>query len=367
MLHTGSNAAYAQAWLPPKGTFSYTVDYTDILNKKHFTNNTCFPVCDQPNEVDVGHTDNQVISLSASYSPTDRISVNASLPVVRTRYRGEGHGGHDHEIDDGSWHSTVTDLQLTVNYQLVTGAFGLSPYVGAVIPTHDYTTFGHSAPGRGLNEYWVGAYAAMSLHEWIPRTYVQLRGNYAFVEEVLDIAHDRINAVLEIGYFPTPAWNVRVMVSEQWTDGGINVPVPLDDPQVSAPRPAGGGGIRGRRRRHDLDRQRARQRIRLLHAGDRGHERPQGRPSLFNRRQLRPRRTPLTRAAPAAFTRLHAIFTRTSCTVRVLPANLISRRIRVVRPERGGQNQAACGPGRLTCTFQTRDEGRAACARAAWY
>ena len=71
----------------------------------------------------------------------------------------------------------------------------------------------------------------MSLNEWIPRTYVQLRGNYAFVEEVLDIAHDRINAVLEIGYFPTPEWNVRVMVSQQWTNGGINVPVPLDDPR----------------------------------------------------------------------------------------------------------------------------------------
>lgn len=221
--------ARAQAWLPPKGSFSYTIDYTDVLNKKHYTNDVCRPVC--PDEVDVGHTDNQIVGLSASYSPTDRISVNASLPVVRTRYRGPGLGGHDHEIDDGTWHSTITDLQLTVNYQLVSGAFGLAPYVGAVIPTHDYTTFGHSAPGRGLNEYWVGAYAAMSLNEWIPRTYVQLRGNYAFVEEVLDIAHDRINAVLEIGYFPTPDWNVRVMVSQQWTNGGINVPVPLDDPR----------------------------------------------------------------------------------------------------------------------------------------
>ena len=27
------------------------------------------------------------------------------------------------------------------------------------------------------------------------------------------------------GLLPVPAWNVRVMISEQWTDGGINVPV----------------------------------------------------------------------------------------------------------------------------------------------
>jgi hypothetical protein len=216
-------AAQGQAWLPQKGSFSYTVDYTDILNKKHYT-----PTGD---EVDVGHTDNNVLSLSASYSPTDRISINASVPVVRTRYRGEGLGGHDHPIDDGSWHTTVTDLQFTVNYQLVTGAFGLAPYVGAVVPTHDYTTFGHSAPGRGLNEYWAGFYGAMSLNEWIPRTYVQLRGNYAFVEEVMDVAHDRINATLEVGYFPTPTWNVRLLLSEQWTNGGIDVPIPQTDPR----------------------------------------------------------------------------------------------------------------------------------------
>jgi hypothetical protein len=225
-------AAQGQAWLPPKGTFSYSLDYTDILNKKHYTNEVCRPEC--PDEVDVGHTDNQILTLSASYSPTDRISVNASLPYVRTRHRDDDPlvpDSHDDPIDDGSWHSTITDLQFTVNYQLVTGAFGLAPYVGAVIPVKSYVTAGHSAPGRGLNELWVGTYAAMSLNEWIPRTYVQLRGNYAFVEEVIDIAHDRINATLEIGYFPTPSWNVRLMYSQQWTDGGINLPVPVEDPR----------------------------------------------------------------------------------------------------------------------------------------
>jgi hypothetical protein len=222
-------AAQGQAWLPPKGTFSYTIDYTDILYKKHFTNDVCRPEC--PDAEDFGHTDNQVLSLSGSYSPTDRISVNAMLPVVRTRYRGEF--AHDSPVDDGDWHTTITDLQLTVNYQLLTGAFGLAPYVGAVIPTHDYVTLGHSAPGRGLNEFWVGTYAAMSLNEWIPRTYVQVRGNYAFVEEVVNVAHDRINAMVEIGYFPTPSWNVRLIYSQQWTSGGINVPVNPDLPDAA--------------------------------------------------------------------------------------------------------------------------------------
>jgi len=215
-------AARAQAWLPQKGSFSYSIDYSDTLNKKHYL--------PDGSERDVGHTDLNIFTISGSYSPSDRISVNASLPFVKSRYRGPGLGGHDTPIDDGTWHSTFTDLQFTVNYQLVNGVFGLAPYVGAVIPTHDYTTFGHSAPGRGLDEFWVGTYAAISLNEWIPRTYVQVRGNYAFVEKVMGISHDRINATLEIGYFFNPSWNIRVIGSEQWTDGGINVPVPVTDP-----------------------------------------------------------------------------------------------------------------------------------------
>ncbi len=214
--------ARAQAWLPPEGSYSYSIDYSSTLNKKHYTTDG--------GEVDVGHTDVDIMTLSGSYSLSDRITINASLPVVKSRYRGPGLGGHDTTIDDGTWHSTITDLNFTVAYQLLNGAFGLSPYVGAVVPTHDYTTFGHSAPGRGLNEVWLGAYAAVSLNEWIPRTYVQVRGNYAFVEEVENISHDRINAVLEIGYFFNPSWNIRAIVSEQWTDGGINVPVPPTDP-----------------------------------------------------------------------------------------------------------------------------------------
>lgn len=156
--------------------------------------------------------------------------INVSLPFVKSRYRGPGGGGHNTPIDDGSWHDTITDLQLSVHYQLVDGPNAFAPYVGVIIPTNTYVTFGHSAPGRGLEEYWLGFYAASSLNEWIPRTYVQLRGNYAFVEEIAGVSHDRINATLEIGYFLNPDWSARLIASEQWTQGGVQIPVPLTDP-----------------------------------------------------------------------------------------------------------------------------------------
>ena len=136
----------------------------------------------------------------------------------------------DTEIDNGSWHSTVTDLQLSVHFKVTEGPIAFAPYVGVVIPTHEYVVQGHAAPGRGLNEYWVGMYFGSSLNEWIPRTYVQGRYNYAFVDEVAGIAHDRNNADLEIGYFLNSNWSIRVLAGWQDTLGGIDVPVPVTSP-----------------------------------------------------------------------------------------------------------------------------------------
>lgn len=215
--------AGAQAWLPEKGSLSLSLDFSDVLNKDHYNR--------FGDEVDVGHTSIEITSLSASYSPSDRVHLSATLPYVNSRYRGAGGGGHDTPIDDGSWHGTVTDLLVTAHYQLADGAIGFAPYVGALIPTRNYESFGHSAPGRRLDEVWLGFYAARSLNDWIPRTYVQLRGNYAFVEEVLGISHDRTNATLEIGYFINESWSARAIVSQQWTHGGIAVPVvPMTSP-----------------------------------------------------------------------------------------------------------------------------------------
>ena len=212
----------AQAWLPSKGSMSVSLDHTDMLNKKHYFSDG--------REVDVGHTDLEITSISGSYSPSDRVLIDASLSYVKSRYRGAGGGGHDTEIDNGSWHGSVTDLQLSAHFQVTDGPIAFAPYIGVVYPTNTYTTFGHSAPGRGLEELWLGFYAARSLHEWIPRTYVQFRGNYAFVEQIAGVSHDRTNATFEVGYFFNQDWNARLIVSEQWTHGGVHIPIPVTDP-----------------------------------------------------------------------------------------------------------------------------------------
>jgi hypothetical protein len=206
----------AQAWLPEKGSMSFSLDYSDVLYKKHFT--------DTGDEIDVGHTSTEIIGLSATYSPSDRWQLHASLPYVKSRYIGSA--PHPTEVDDGNWHGTFSDLLLAAHYQVTESPIGFAPFVAVVIPVKDYETLGHAAPGRELDEYWLGFYAARSLNEWIPRTYVQTRFSYAFVEKVAGVSHDRTNASLEIGHFLNESWSGQLFVARQWTDGGVNIPLP---------------------------------------------------------------------------------------------------------------------------------------------
>lgn len=210
----------AQAWLAERGSATVSLEYTNILNKKHFTSTG--------DEVDAGHTRAEALTVSASFALTDRLLLDALVPYVRTRYSGDR--PHPTTVDNGHEHGTVTDLQLALHYQLTLEPVALAPYVAAIIPTRNYETLGHAAPGRGLKEYWVGVWAGKTLEQWIPRTYLQGRYNYAFVEKVAGVSHDRSNAELEIGYFLNEAVSIRVVGSWLETHGGIELPLPVTDP-----------------------------------------------------------------------------------------------------------------------------------------
>lgn len=220
LLLAFAGAARAQAWLPERGHFMFSTAYSDNINKKHYLPNG--------DELDVGHTRTKMIGLSAMYAPTDRWMIEAGIPYVEGRYRGSR--PHPTEVDDGDYHGTVTDLHLAVHFRAITEPFALAPYIGVVVPLADYETLGHAAPGRGLEELWLGFYVGKSLDPWIPGTYVQARYNYAFVEHVAGVSHDRTNADLEIGWFMTPQWSIRALFSAIDTHGGIPVPVPPTHP-----------------------------------------------------------------------------------------------------------------------------------------
>ena len=121
--------------------------YTDTLDKKHTGANG--------HEVDVGHIRTFNYGFAAAYSPTDRLMFAASLPLVRSRYYGPD--PHPTTTDNGEYHSTFTDLRTEVHYQLLLNdVWALAPYAAYVLPTHTYAVLGHAAPGRGLDELWLG-------------------------------------------------------------------------------------------------------------------------------------------------------------------------------------------------------------------
>lgn len=215
-----ATCANAQAWLPESGTTTFSLGLNDVLNKKHYL--------PDGSEFDAGHTRVKSTSLSFAWSPSDRWMITGGLPYVRSRYYGER--PHPTEIDDGHEHSTFTDLRVEAHYQLLDGPVAFAPFAAFVVPVKDYETLGHAAPGRGLKEYWLGFYTGALLDDWLPSTYVQLHYDYAIVEKVVGISHDRSRADLEFGHFLTPAWALSVNAAWQQTHGGIDVPIPPSNP-----------------------------------------------------------------------------------------------------------------------------------------
>jgi hypothetical protein len=203
---------HAQAWLPDGGTTSFGVSYTDTLDKKHTTAGG--------QEVDVGHIRTLIYGFAAAYSSTDRLMFAASLPLVRSRYYGPD--PHPTTTDDGDYHTTFTDLRTEVHYQLLLNdVWALAPYAAYVLPTHTYSTLGHAAPGRGLDELWLGLSAGASLDKIIPRAYMSATFTYAVVQHVVGISHDKEDIDGSIGWFATPSVSVQAFVNWQKTLGGF--------------------------------------------------------------------------------------------------------------------------------------------------
>ena len=126
-------------------------------------------------------------------------------------------------LDDGSYHQTFQDFRFDVRYNLTKRGVVLTPFVGSILPSHDYPYFAHAAPGRHLKELQVGASAARLLDSLVPGLFVQGRYSYGFTERILDISHNRSNFELELGYFLTPKLRLLSLNTAQITHGGVDL------------------------------------------------------------------------------------------------------------------------------------------------
>src|SRR5262249_15036111 len=127
--------------------------------------------------------------------------------------------------------------RMAVRYNITRNGAVITPYIGTVVPSHDYTYYGHAAAGERLRELSVGAYAAKLFINGVPGLFVSGRASYGFVEKVVDISHNRSTGDFEAGYFVTPWLRGFGMVSGQYTHGGMDLPLAGSNALPLAVRP----------------------------------------------------------------------------------------------------------------------------------
>jgi len=205
----------AQAWVPEKGSGTVSLGVQQLNVKKHLAGTVVR---------DAGHINTGVLLADVTYGVTDKFAVDLAIPFVVTKYSGSAPHANT-TIDDGTHHNSFTDFRMSVRYNLTRKGAVIIPYVGSVVPSHDYAYYGHSAFGEQLNEVQVGTFVAKLFTSGVPGMFVSSRIAYGFVEKVQDISHNRSMADLEAGYFVTPAFRAFGMMNGQRTHGGIDFPL----------------------------------------------------------------------------------------------------------------------------------------------
>jgi hypothetical protein len=221
-----TSPARAQAYLPPQGEGTVSLLYQDMAVTYHYLPTT---------PVDRGHIRGQTLLVDVTYGLTDSVAVGFVVPWIASKYTGSSphplvdssgpipvlYGANP--LDDGTYHGTFQDFRFDVRYNVTTRGVVLTPFVGSIVPSHDYTYFAHTAPGRDLKEVQVGVLAAKLLDTIVPGLFVQGRYGYGFTEKVLDISHNRSSMDFEVGYFLTPKLRLLGLGVGQRTHGGFDL------------------------------------------------------------------------------------------------------------------------------------------------
>lgn len=220
VLLTTAASARAQAWPIPKRTGAVSLVYQWIDNTGHRLSDGKL--------LEDGKSRNQGLAFAFDYGVTDKLSVSVGLPYVGARYIGPNLPPLPPELQspndvDGEWHSGFQDFAIAARYNAVSrGAFVLTPGVALVIPSHSYAYRGEAVLGRRLKELQLGVSLGRTLDEISPKLFVAARYAYAFVEQAeVDVANNRSNVALELGFVPVPKLTLQAGALWQRTHGGL--------------------------------------------------------------------------------------------------------------------------------------------------
>jgi hypothetical protein len=224
----GAVPARAQAWLPPRGEAALTLGYNRMWATEHIDY--------QGRPFSPGDMIFNNVGLDLSYGVTDRVAVRVGVPFVTSKYD----GAFPHPTiagvasqDDGKWHSRFQDFASELRYRVTSGSLAVTPFVGLVVPTHDYPSYGHGAAGRSLVEGRFGVSAGRLLDPLLPDAYLQVRYTYAVPEKVLGISHNASQLVADLGYLFGSSLTLRAIGAWQKTHGGWEAPIDFP-PRTSA-------------------------------------------------------------------------------------------------------------------------------------
>jgi hypothetical protein len=219
---------FAQAWLPPKGEGAVSLGVQTVFFDGHFDN--------VGHKVGAGKSRASNLLLGVSYSFTDRLMGEVTVPYVITRYTGNpadltfGNPAFvsDDVLDNGTSHSTFQDFRLELHYNVLRDSrrrglqnLSVTPFFSFIVPSHSYEYRGESAFGRDLREYALGVSAGRPLAPVLPKAYVEAQYAYSFVQSANNIPLNHSNVDLEMGYFLPHSISVRGFGSWLGTHGGL--------------------------------------------------------------------------------------------------------------------------------------------------
>ena len=216
---TVCSTASAQAWLPPPREGSVTMAM-QLLTADHLDRKGDF--------LDRGRVSSATLVTGLEYGVTELFSIDAKVAFVAAKHEGADrlHG----PLDTGIYHGAVQDARLALGLQVPTHrSLALAPYVAVILPTHDYETRGHSAPGRHLRALQLGAWIGRDLDAVLPNVHVQGHYAFSFVERVGGMSINRSNLDVEAGYAPASFLTITVATGLQRTHGGLEFPLPRDE------------------------------------------------------------------------------------------------------------------------------------------
>lgn len=214
--------ARAQAWVDDQGTLEFSLDYNlGISNKVVVDKGNDFP--------DAGSTTHE-FTLAAEYAPIEHLAVGVGLPLVMIEYTGQKNAASAHpgggRYDDGSFHTTLTDLRAGARYQLLEDPLALTPHIAVSIPVASYETVGNAVAGRHLKALHLGLSAG---RVFAGSAYVHALYEFSLVEkydrtpETAAFGQNRSDFTATVGYrLLDQRLDLHIDLNGRVTHGGMN-------------------------------------------------------------------------------------------------------------------------------------------------